>query len=115
MSQCNLSERSCVPCEGGVPPIPAEEARAMMGALHPDWQLNETASEIRRKMVFKGFAAPLSHANLAAWLAEREGHHPDINFGWGYVELVFTTHAIGGLSENDFICAAKWDRLLASE
>ena len=114
MTTCDLSDKSCVPCEGGVPPIQGDDARAMMKELHADWQLNDAATEIRRRMEFKGFAKPVYHANLAAWLADREGHHPEILFGWGYLELTFTTHAIGGLSENDFICAAKWDKLLAT-
>jgi len=62
---------------------------------------------------FKGYAKAVYHANLAAWLADREGHHPDVAFGWGYCEVTFTTHDLNGLSENDFICAAKLDRLLA--
>ncbi len=113
MSSCDLSERKCVPCEGGVPPIEGDEARAMMARLDDGWKLDDSATRISRRLEFKGFAKAVQHANLAAWLAEQEGHHPDISFGWGYCEISFTTHAIGGLSENDFICAAKFDRLLA--
>ena len=113
MSSCDLTDKKCVPCEGGVPPIEGAAAREMMKQLHPDWQLNDSATEISRRLSFKGFAQPVYHANLAAWLAEQEGHHPDIAFGWGYLEIRYSTHAIGGLSENDFICAAKFDRLLA--
>lgn len=69
---------------------------------------------LKRRLTFKGFAKAVYTANLAAFLADREGHHPDISFGWGYCDILYTTHDIGGLSENDFICAAKFDRLLAA-
>ncbi len=115
MSKCDLSDKSCVPCEGGVPALSAEEAEALMAQLDPGWQLDmvKNGGSLTIRLEFKGFAKAVYTANLAAWLADREGHHPDISFGWGYCELIFTTHAIAGLSENDFICAAKFDRLLA--
>ena len=112
MSDSALTGKKCVPCEGGVRPLSPEEAARMMPRLHADWKLNEEATRISRRLQFKGFAPAVLHANLAAWLAEREGHHPDLAFGWGYLEIAYTTHAIGGLSENDFICAAKFDALL---
>ena len=84
---------------------------AQMLAELDDWQL-EDGTAIRRRFEFKGFAKAVEMANLAAWLGNRQGHHPDVTFGWGYCEVTFTTHAIGGLSENDFICAAKVDQLL---
>jgi 4a-hydroxytetrahydrobiopterin dehydratase len=113
MTVCDLSDKSCVPCEGGVPPIGEEEARIMMKELDAGWQLVDGAV-LKRRLEFKGFAKPVYHANLAAFLGDQEGHHPDIAFGWGYCEVTFTTHAIGGLSENDFICAAKFDKMLAT-
>ncbi len=113
MSSCDLSDKSCVPCEGGVPALSAEEAARLLAQLDPGWKLNEASTEISRRLEFKGFAKAVYTANLAAWLADREGHHPDIGFGWGYCHIVYTTHAIGGLSENDFICAAKFDQLIA--
>jgi 4a-hydroxytetrahydrobiopterin dehydratase len=75
--------------------------------LDPGWRLENNS--LVRRLSFKGFAKPLMHANLAAFIGDREGHHPDIAFGWGYCTVTFTTHAISGLSENDFICAAKFD------
>ncbi len=115
MSTCDLSERSCEPCEGGVPALEEARARALMAELDPAWRLEmEGGARLVRRLEFKGFARAVYAANLAAFLADREGHHPDISFGWGYCELVWTTHAIGGLSENDFICAAKFDRMLAA-
>ncbi len=112
MSDDTLTGKKCVPCEGSVRPLGPEEARGMMARLDSGWVLNEEATRISRRLEFKGFAPAVLHANLAAWLAEREGHHPDLCFGWGYLEISYSTHAIGGLSENDFICAAKFDALL---
>lgn len=116
MAVCDLSDKSCVPCEGGVPALSAAEAAGLMAELDQGWVLDmETdGGRLSRRLEFKGFAKAVYHANLAAFLADQQGHHPDIAFGWGYCHLVFTTHAIGGLSENDFICAARFDRLLAA-
>ena len=80
--------------------------------LHADWALGENAGSLTRRLEFKGFAKAVYHANLAAFLADQEGHHPDVAFGWGYCEVTFTTHEADGLTDNDFICAAKFDRML---
>ena len=112
MSASDLAERSRVPCEGGTPPLPAEEARSLLETID-GWSLSADGKTITRRLTFKGFARALQTANVAAWLGEREGHHPDIRFGWGYCEVSFTTHAADGLTENDFICAAKLNRILA--
>jgi len=114
MTTCDLTDKHCVPCEGGVPPITGDDLKVMMKEIDPAWQLNDAGTEISRRLEFKGFAKAVYHANLAAWLADQEGHHPDIAFGWGYCEIRYSTHAIGGLSENDFICAARLDKLLAT-
>lgn len=115
MTICNLGDKSCVPCRGDMPAMLAAEAQALMGGLDAGWRLEMAGGgQLVRRLEFKGFAKAVYTANLAAWLGDREAHHPDIAFGWGYCELVWTTHAIGGLSENDFICAAKFDRLLAA-
>lgn len=110
---CDLSKKDCVPCAGGVDPMTAEAAREMAGSLHADWALDTEAGRLTRRFAFKGFARAVSTANLAAWLGDRMGHHPDIAFGWGYCEVTYTSHEIGGLSENDFICAARLDALMA--
>ena len=108
----DLASRTCVPCQGGTPPLPAERAAALLADLD-GWMLSEDGTTITRRLIFKGFAKPLQAANVAAWAGDREGHHPDIRFGWGYCEVSYTTHEAGGLTENDFICAAKLDRILA--
>lgn len=111
MIKDELANRNCVPCEGGVPPLAPETVAKMIAALD-GWQL-DGGTAIRRRFTFKGFAKAVELANLAAWLGNRQGHHPDITFGWGYCEVRFTTHTAGGLTENDFICAARLDALLA--
>jgi 4a-hydroxytetrahydrobiopterin dehydratase len=90
----------------------ATEAREFLGRLHADWTLNEAATEIRRDFRFKGFNRTMGFVNAVAWIANNENHHPDLEVGWGHCLVRFSTHAIKGLSENDFICAAKVDALL---
>lgn len=112
MTDTPLAHKSCIPCEGGTPALPPDAARQMMAQLD-GWALSDDARIIHKRFDFKGFAKPVELANLAAWLGNKQGHHPDIHFGWGYCEVAFTTHAAGGLTENDFICAARLDALLA--
>ena len=107
----DLTAKSCVPCEGGVKPMTADEAGQLLGQLHSDWALNEDATEIRRDFLFKGFYRTMAFVNAVAWIANREDHHPDLEVGWGHCLVRFSTHSIKGLSENDFICAAKVDAL----
>lgn len=107
-----LANKSCAPCAGGIAAMAGEDAEKLMACLHPDWVLDRGENRLHRRLEFKGYAKAVYHANLAAWLADQEGHHPDVAFGWGYCEIVFTTHEAGGVTENDFICAAKLDRLL---
>lgn len=83
---------------------------AALAELHPDWQLQGAA--IRRRLTFRNFARAMQAANAAGWLAEREGHHPDIAFGWGYCDLLLTSHEAGGLTARDLAMAAKLDALL---
>lgn len=105
-----LTARTCVPCRGGVPPLNRDEAKHYLGET-PNWALDGAAGRIERRFAFSDFAAALEFVNRVGALAEEEGHHPDISFGWGYVNIVLYTHKIKGLHENDFIMAAKIDRL----
>ena len=107
-----LAAKTCVPCEGGVRPMTAEDARKLLGNLHADWSLNDDATEIHRDFRFKGFYRTMGFVNAVAWIANMENHHPDLEVGWGHCLVRFSTHSISGLSENDFICAAKVDALL---
>lgn len=107
-----LTTEKCEPCEGGVQPMSREEAEPLLGELHEDWSLNDDGTEIRRDFRFKGFYRTMAFVNAVAWVANGEGHHPDMEVGWGHCLVRYTTHAINGLSRNDFICAAKIDALL---
>ncbi len=109
---CDLSHRDCEPCQGGMAALGAAEAKSMLSDLHHDWTLSADNKQITRKFTFKGFAKAVQMANLMAWLGDRQGHHPDIAFGWGYCSVTYTTHEIDGLSDNDFICAAKLDQII---
>lgn len=106
-----LTEKKCQPCEGGVAPLSPAEALGLMTQLAPGWLLAEDAKSLRREWKFKNFYQAMSFVNAVAHIANAEDHHPDIEVGYGYCRLRYNTHAIGGLSENDFICAAKIDAL----
>ena len=106
-----LKERKCVPCEGGVRPLDAAQATGMMKLLHADWQLVEDGKAIRRALRFPDFWRTMSFVNALAHVANVEDHHPDLEIGYNYCRIRYSTHAIGGLSDNDFICAAKADAL----
>jgi len=107
-----LVSRHCQPCEGGVPPLEPESVQQLLTALHRNWSAVRHGKAIMRRFEFAGYHRTISFVNAVAWIAETEGHHPDIQVLYGKVEVLYTTHAIDGLSENDFICAAKIDRLL---
>ena len=107
----DLTQKKCVPCEGGVAPLSREQAQAMMKQLGREWTLADDAKSIRSEWKFRNFYHTMSFVNAVAHVANAEDHHPDLEVGWGYCRVKFNTHAIGGLSENDFICAAKIDAL----
>ena len=96
----------CKPCEGGVCPLDEGISKQYLRQL-PGWQLAADKSKITRTLRFKDFLATISFINAMAYMSEQQGHHPDFSAGYNYCEVSYTTHAIGGLSENDFICAAK--------
>ncbi len=104
----NLNERKCIPCEGGTQPMADPQACSLMPQV-PAWELHGSA--IERKLKFRNFRESMAFVNKVADLAEAEGHHPDIHISWNRVTLTLTTHAIKGLSENDFIMAAKINAL----
>jgi 4a-hydroxytetrahydrobiopterin dehydratase len=104
-------ERHCEPCEGKVDPFTQAQAGAAMKQLGPDWRLIEDGKAIHRECKFRDFFRTMSFVNALAHIANIEDHHPDLEVGYNYCRIRFSTHAIGGLSDNDFICAAKIDRL----
>lgn len=106
----SLSEKKCVPCQGGMPAMSMPEAEAMLAEV-PGWELIGGGSRIQRTFRFANFVQSQAFACQVGELAESEQHHPDISYGWGYCTVVFYTHKIGGLHENDFIMAAKVNAL----
>jgi 4a-hydroxytetrahydrobiopterin dehydratase len=106
----NLAEQNCLPCAGGVPPFTRKEAWERLTAL-PGWELADDGKRIERNFKFHNFEEAWKFATRVATLAETQGHHPDINFGWGYCKVSLQTHAINGLHDNDFIMAAKIDEI----
>ena len=109
----DLLKRKCTPCEGGVEPLTTDQVAELMSALHPDWKLCASEKDISREFQFAGFAKTMAFTNAVAWIATTEGHHPEMTVNYGTCLIRYTTNAIGGLSDNDFICAAKVDRMAA--
>jgi len=109
----SLAERKCKPCEGGVQPLDAAAAKELLASLHASWSYRESASLISRLFEFPTFSRTIAFANAVAWIATVEGHHPEMTVNYGSCRVMYRTSAIDGLSDNDFICAAKVDRLMA--
>ncbi|MFI5361921.1 MAG: 4a-hydroxytetrahydrobiopterin dehydratase [Elusimicrobiota bacterium] len=105
-----LARRKCAPCEGGARPLDAARIRELRPSLDGGWQVSK-GKLLEKAFTFKDFRAALSFTNRVGELAEKQGHHPDVFLAWGKVKLTIWTHSIGGLSENDFILAAKIDAL----
>ena len=106
-----LAEKTCTPCRGGIPPLARDEALRLQKQA-PDWELRDDAHGIERTFRFRNFREALGFVQRVGEIAETEGHHPDIGFGWGYATVSLTTKKIKGLHENDFIMASKIDRML---
>jgi 4a-hydroxytetrahydrobiopterin dehydratase len=105
----DLAKRSCVPCRGGMPSLAAAEI-AVLAAQLVNWE-GVAGHHLKKQFKFRDFRSALDFVNRVGELAEAEGHHPDITLAWGKAEITLWTHAAGGLTENDFILAAKIDRL----
>ena len=103
-----LAHKKCKPCEGVMPPLSASEVAILMEQLE-GWEFLE--KKIRKDFQFKNYYQTMAFVNAVAWISHREDHHPDLTVGYNNCRVEYTTHAIGGLSENDFICAAKIDTL----
>ena len=106
----DLAAKQCVPCMGGVPPLPASEQQRLLQELDGGWQV-AGGHHLEREFGFPDFQGPLAFTNRIGALAEAEGHHPDIHLAWGLVRVTIWTHKIDGLTESDFVLAAKIDRL----
>lgn len=108
-----LADRHCKPCEGGVAPLNVDQVRDLLAELHSDWYVSDDGKSICREFTFPAYSRSLGFANAVAWVAISEGHHPDLQLSYSKCVVHWTTHAIDGLSDNDFICAAKVDLLIA--
>jgi 4a-hydroxytetrahydrobiopterin dehydratase len=109
----DLTQMRCKPCEGGTRPLNATETEKLLQQT-PGWALNDSGNEICRTYEFKNYHQTMAFVNAVAWVAHREDHHPDLEVSYKRCRVRYSTHAIGGLSENDFICAAKLNALLES-
>lgn len=107
-SNCNLSMKNCTPCRGGVPPLKGESLEKLHRQLAKGWQIIDD-HHLKKEYLFKNFSEALAFTNKLGEIAEQEGHHPDILLSYGKVEIQLWTHKINGLSESDFILAAKYD------
>tara|TARA_Y100001970_G_C14011754_1_gene738804 strand:- start:603 stop:947 length:345 start_codon:yes stop_codon:yes gene_type:complete len=110
----DLLKKKCLPCEGGVVPFDISEIHKYQKKVD-GWDIIKNKSEVyflEKNFKFKNFLESEKFTNKVGKLSELEGHHPDISYGWGYAKIVITTHAIQGLSENDFILAAKIDQII---
>jgi 4a-hydroxytetrahydrobiopterin dehydratase len=104
-----LASKTCIPCRGDVPPLKGPELEELSQQV-PEWEVVDE-HHLKRELRFKNFREALDFVNRVGRLAEEQAHHPDIAFGWGRVEIIIFTHKINGLTESDFILAAKVDRL----
>ncbi|MEK7466682.1 MAG: 4a-hydroxytetrahydrobiopterin dehydratase [Planctomycetota bacterium] len=102
----SLNSRSCKPCKKGTPALDSAAAKSLLAELPGDWKITG-GTKLEKEFKFPNFKEALAFTNKVGEIAEREGHHPDIHLGWGRVKLEIWTHSVGGLSDNDFILAAK--------
>lgn len=108
---CAIGNKHCLPCEGGVPPLDSQTIQQLRPQIADYWQLSTNQHELFYDFRFKNYYHTMAFVNAIAWMANLENHHPDLEVGYNHCLVRYTTHAIGGLSENDFICAAKVDAI----
>lgn len=106
-----LTDIKCVGCEGGIPPLSKEEIQQLLKEI-PKWQVSEDGKWLLRDLTFKNFYHVMGFINALAYLANQENHHPDLSMGYNYCHIKLSTHAVSGLTQNDFILAAKINLLL---
>lgn len=108
MQSCDLSNKECIPCKGGVPPLKGDELKAFAEQLGETWEV-VGEHHLRKEYGFPDFRTALAFTNRIGAISEEQGHHPDIELSWGRVAVTIYTHKIDGLTESDFILAAKFD------
>lgn len=106
----SLVNKKCKACEGGIPPLEKHEVDAMMAQIDSSWKLSDDIKKIRRIFDFTSYYKAIAFVNAIAWMAQQQGHHPDLAVYYGKVIVTYTTHAVDGLTENDFICASLVDQ-----
>lgn len=105
----SLDQKRCLPCEGTVKPLDPNGIQPLLKQLAPGWQVNSDNKMIQKDFHFRNYYQTMAFVNAVAWMAHNENHHPDLEVGYNHCLVRYSTHAIGGLSENDFICAKKID------
>ena len=108
----NLVQKHCESCEGIGQALNSEQIQNLLPQLDSGWQVSEDKKEIKRSFSFANFYETMAFINAIAWIANQENHHPDLEVGYNYCHIRFMTHALKGLSLNDFICAAKVDAII---
>ena len=108
----DLRSKHCESCEGIGAALNPEQIKNLMPQLSKDWEVSADHKQIKKAYAFKNFYETMAFVNALAWIANTENHHPDLEVGYNYCRVTFMTHALSGLSQNDFICAAKVDGLL---
>tara|TARA_Y100001936_G_scaffold162730_1_gene158877 strand:- start:922 stop:1257 length:336 start_codon:yes stop_codon:yes gene_type:complete len=108
-----LDKKKCVPCEGGLEPLTEDKAKKYLASLDDDWKLNEDSKSIEKNYSRKNHFELSSLINIIMHISHSEDHHPEVTFGYNTAKVKYFTYAIDGLSENDFICAAKIDKVLS--
>lgn len=109
----DLASQECVPCKGGVPPLKGEQLEKLQAELGADWEVVDE-HHLAKTFHFNDFAEALAYVNRVGEMAEQQGHHPDLHLAWGKVKVEVWTHKIDGLTESDFVFAAKAEKLYAS-
>ena len=108
----NLLEKSCQPLAKGTPPLSSDDINRLLKQLHADWQFHADPPELQRTCKFKNYYQTIAFVNALAWIAHQDDHHPELEVSYNRCVIHYSTHSIGGISENDFICAAKIDALV---
>ncbi len=106
-----LTKKHCIPCEGGTPPLDGATVDKLLKQLSPEWKASPDKKEISCEYKFKNYYQTIAFVNAVAWMTHLENHHPDLKVSYNTCHVHYSTHTIKGLSENDFICAAKVDEL----
>ncbi len=115
MGNPSLKQQHCTPCRGDGELLPALRAQKLLRQLHPEWHMSDDERALIRHLEFHSFERMMAFINRLAWLAQAQGHHPDFTAATYHCEVRFTTHALGGLTENDFICAARLDAIISGD